>query len=98
MNRMLFISSKIISVIRYQLTAWHIWGNQETEDTIDRILIQLYMRIFGIHVKETVMKKWLQLEMNTVYQKSGHITEWLRLPKTRDILNQTNKMIKIKSL
>ena len=64
---MLFISSKIISKIRYQLTAWHIWGNNETENQIDRILIQLYMRIFGIHVKEKLMKKWMELNMATVY-------------------------------
>ena len=38
-SRVLFVNSKIISKLRYQLAGFKIWGNNATKIKIDKILI-----------------------------------------------------------
>ena len=79
------------------MIAWEVWGNKATEIQIDKILLQLYARIFGIHIKEDLMKNWLNLQMNKIEQLTSNVDELLRLPRTKDILNQMRYGIKMKS-
>ena len=61
---MLYLNTKILPRLKYKLHGWEIWGNDDTKETINKLLIQAYVRIFSIHVDNSTMAKWRNLELD----------------------------------
>ena len=94
---MLYISSKIVAKLRHQLYGFNIWAENKTKETLDKYLIQLYCRIFAIHLTANEFKYWEDYELDTIKRKSENIQELLKLPLTEDILLSIDQKIKLKS-
>ena len=55
------------------------------------------MRIFGIHTKDTIMKKWDNLQLNEAIKYSKNVHKMLLLPLTDDILLNKHDGTKLRS-
>ena len=84
---MLYINTKVLSRIKYKLHGWEIWGNDETKDIINKRLVQIYVRIFSVHINADDMVKWTSLDWDTIKIKSCNIIDLLNLPLLDQILD-----------
>ena len=76
---------------------WKVWGNAETERLIDANLIQLYCRIFSVHIEKDMMKIWEELDMEQMEIASKYIVDILSLPLSKDIRYMMETKLKWKS-
>ena len=96
-DRLLFVSSKILSKLRYQLIAFKIWGDDKTKQEVNKSLLQLYCRIFNVHQKKEKMEKWYDYSVDELEASAQHINSLLKLPLVDDIMLTMETKLKLKS-